>query len=115
MKSRLACVPLYLIDGLSYGEWDHTLQPFLSWLFAVKAPVIVLPKPRSAEERFNLAMAAGSIKEHARARGLIVLSEERLIGHQTSLSSILARRTDLVSPFSFIQVLQDGRVVVASR
>lgn len=78
---KITLVPWWHIRELAYGPWDWALNPFLSWLGGVKTPVIVLPRPEDEHSRFDLGMACSTIKEHARARGLVVLSEERLLKH----------------------------------
>lgn len=106
---KVTFVPWKYICELAYNEWDCTVISFPDWLAGVNTPVIVLPRAEDDHSRFDLVMASGTIKEKARARGLIVLTEERLRRH------IVRRESKPVfvppSPFATIGFASNGQLV----
>jgi hypothetical protein len=74
MKTEV--IPWSYIDGLSYGEWDFFVKPFIHWLHSAPK-VIFIPRAMNFDEHYSLVLATRSIKRIAGEMGKVSLKARK--------------------------------------
>jgi hypothetical protein len=76
---KKAFIPFDHIDALSYGPIEYFIQRFQSWLYEQRftgVKVLIIPEPRSQNEKFSLGMSG--IRDYIRPSDFTVVSESKL-------------------------------------
>lgn len=95
---KISLIPLHIIDGLAFGDWDFAVEPYEYWLMSAER-VVVIPTPRSFEEAFNVGMAGGTLKRLARQYRRVVVTEGKLAQRRGRNSGHFSRRITPVPKF----------------
>lgn len=76
-------VPWYILEYLSYGDWDWNARPVQNWIDRVKfggAKAVILPRVLHNSDRdfFCQELAADSLKPLVEEAGLVLLRQKRV-------------------------------------